>query len=69
MRSELLPKHFTIQEAVNETTQQEASRKDVKGIAHPYGGETSASGHSGGMNEVTHDNLKSRGRFSKRVKD
>ena len=53
---------------MNEAIPQEATRKDVKDIADSHGGETSVSGDSGGVNEVTHDNRKSRGRFSKRGK-
>ena len=53
---------------MNETIAQEAARKDVKDIADFQGGETSASGDSGGVNDVTRDNRKSCGRFSKRGK-
>ena len=63
-----MPKHFTFQEAVNEAIAQEAARKDVKDIADSHGGETSASGDSGGVNDVTHDNRKPRCHFSKRGK-
>ena len=63
-----LSKNFTFQEAVNEAIAQEAARKDVKDIADSQGGETSASGDSGGVNDVTRDNRKSGGRFSKRGK-
>ena len=38
---------------MNETIAQEAARKDVKDIADFQGGETSASGDSGGVNDVT----------------
>ena len=63
-----MSKNFTFQEAVNEAIAQEAARKDVKDIADSHGGETSASGDSGGVNDVTRDNRKPRGRFSKRGK-
>ena len=53
---------------MNEAIAQEAARKDVKRIAYSHGEETSACGDSGGENEVTPDNRKSRGRFSKRGK-
>ena len=53
---------------MNETIAQEAARKDVKDIADFQGGETSASGDSGGVNNVMRDNWKSCGRFSKRGK-
>ena len=53
---------------MSEAIAQEAARKDVKDIADSYGGETSATGDSRGVNEVTRDNQKSRGRFSKRGK-
>ena len=68
VKQKLLSKNFTFQEAVNEAIAQEAARKDVKNIADSHGGETSASGDSGGVNDVTRDNRKSRGRFSKRGK-
>ena len=68
VKQKLLSKNFTFQEAVNEAIAQEAARKDVKDIADSHGGETSASGDSGGVNDVTRDNQKSRGRFSKRGK-
>ena len=68
VKQKLLSKNFTFQEAVNEAIAQEAARKDVKDIADSHGGETSASGDSGGVNDVTRDNRKSRGRFSKRGK-
>ena len=60
--------NFTFQEAVSEAIAQDAARKDVKDIADSHGGENSASGDSRGLNEVTCDNRKSRGRFSKRGK-
>ena len=63
-----MSKTFTFQEAVNEAIAQEAARKDVKDIADSHGGETSASGDSGGVNDVTSDNRKPRVRFSKRGK-
>ena len=63
-----MSKNFTFQEAVNEAIAQEAARKDVKDIADSHGGETSASGDSGGVNDVTSDNRKPRVRFSKRGK-
>ena len=53
---------------MNEAIAQEATRKDVKDIADSHGGKTSVSSDSGGVNEVTHDNRKSRGRFSKQGK-
>ena len=53
---------------MSEAIAQEAARKDVKDIADSYGGETSASGDSRGVNEVTRVNRKSRGRFLKRGK-
>ena len=53
---------------MSEAITQEAARKDVKDIADSHGGEASASGDSRGVNEVTRDNRKSRGRFSKRGK-
>ena len=53
---------------MNEAIAQEAARKDVKDIADSHCGETSASGDSGGVNEVTRDNRKSRFRFTKRGK-
>ena len=53
---------------MSEAIAQDAARKDVKDIARSYGGEPSASGDSRGVNEVTRDNRKSRGRFSKRGK-
>ena len=53
---------------MSEAIAQDAAHKDVKDIARSYGGETSASGDSRGVNEVTRDNRKSRGRFSKRGK-
>ena len=65
VKQKLLSRNFTFQEAVNEAIAQEAARKDVKDIADSHGGETSASGESGGVNEVTRDNQKSRSRFSK----
>ena len=68
VKQKLLSKNFTFQEAVNEAIAQEAASKDVKDIADSHGGETSASGDSGGVNDVTRDNRKSRGRFSKRGK-
>ena len=68
VKQKLLSKNFTFQEAVNEAIAQEAARKDVKDIADSHGGETSASGDSGGVNDVTRDNRKPRGRFSKRGK-
>ena len=68
VKQKLLSKNFTFQEAVNEAIAQEAARKDVKDIADSHGGETSASGDSGGVNDVTRDNRKSRGHFSKRGK-
>ena len=63
-----MSKTFTFQEAVNEAIAQEAARKDVKDNADSHGGETSASGDSDGVNDVTRDNRKQRGRFSKRGK-
>ena len=54
------------QKAVNEAIPQEAAPKDVKDIADSHEEETSASDDSGGVNDVTRDNRKSRGRFSKR---
>jgi len=68
VKQKLLSRNFTFQEAVNEAIAQEAARKDVKDIADSHGGETSASGDSGGVNEVTRDNRKSHSRFSKRGK-
>jgi len=68
VKQKLLPRNFTFQEAVSEAIAQDAARKDVKDIARSYGGETSARGDSRGVNEVTLDNRKSRGRFSKRGK-
>ena len=68
VKQKLLSRNFTFQEAVNEAIAQEAARKDVKDIADSHGGETSASGDSGGVNEVTRDNRKSRFRFTKRGK-
>ena len=53
---------------MNEAIAQEAARKDVKDIADSHGAKTSASGDSGGVNEVTRDNRKSRFRFTKRGK-
>ena len=61
-----MSRNLTFQEAVSEAIAQEAARKDVKNIADSHGGETSACGDSGGVNVVTRDNRKSRGRFSKR---
>ena len=46
----------------------EVAGKDGKDIAASYEGETSASGDSRGVNEVTRVNRKSRGRFLKRGK-
>ena len=66
VKQRLLSRNFTFQEAVNEAIAQEAARKEVKDIADSHGGETSFSGDSGGVNEVTRDKWKSRGRFSKR---
>ena len=63
-----MSRNFAFQEAVSEAIAQEAARKDVKDIADSYGGKTSATGDSRGVNEVTRDNRKSRGRFSKRGK-
>ena len=63
-----MSRKFTFREAVNGAIAQEVARKDVKDIADSHGGETSASGDSGGMNEVTRDNRKSRFRFTKRDK-
>ena len=40
----------------------------VEDIADSHGGETSASGDSGGVNDVTRDNRKSRGRFTMQSK-
>jgi len=68
VKQKLLSRNFTFQEAVNEAIAQEAARKDVKRIAYSHGEETSACGDSGGVNEVTCDNRKSRGRFSKQGK-
>ena len=51
---------------MDEAIAQEAAGKGVKDIADSHGGETSASGGSGGVNDVTRDNQKSRGRFLKR---
>ena len=68
MKQKLLSRNFTFQEAVSEAIAQEAASKDVKDIADSYGGETSASGDSRGVNEVTRDNRKSRGRLSTRRK-
>ena len=56
VKQKLLSKNFTFQEAVNEANAQEAARKDIKDIADSYGGETTASGDSGGVNDVTCDN-------------
>ena len=67
-QAETLVKNFTFQEAVNEAITQEAARKDVKDVADSNGGETSASGDSGGVNNVTHDNRKPCGCFSKQGK-
>ena len=54
---------------MSEAIAQEAVlNKEVKDIAASYGGETSASGDSRGVNEVTRVNRKSRGRFLKRGK-
>ena len=64
-QAETLVKKLNFQEAVNEAIAQEAARKDVKDIADSHGGETSA---SGGVNDVMHDNQKSRGRFLKQGK-
>ena len=61
-----MSRNLTFQEAVSEAIAQEAARKDVKNIADSHGGEASACGDSGGVNVVTRDNRKSRGRFSKR---
>ena len=63
-----MSRNFTFQEAVSEAITQKAARKDEKDIANSHGGETSASGDSRGVSEVTRDNRKSRGRFSKRGK-
>ena len=68
-KQELLSSNFTFHEAVSEAIAQEAARKDVKDIAASYGGETSASGESRRVNEVTRVNRKSHGRFSRRAKD
>ena len=68
VKQKLLSKNSTFQEAVNEAIAQEAARKDVKDIADSHGGETSASGDSGGVNDVTHDSRKSHGRFLKQGK-
>ena len=65
VKQKLLSRNFTFQEAVNEAIAKEAARKDVKDIVDSHGGETSASGDTGGVNEVTHDNRKSRFRFMK----
>ena len=53
VKQKLLSSNSTFQEAVSEAIAQEAARKDVKDIAASYGGETSASGDSRGVNEVT----------------
>ena len=50
---------------MNEAIAKEAAREDVKDITDSHGGETSAIGDSGGVNDVTRLNRKSRGRFSK----
>ena len=50
-----MSKNFTFQ-AVNEAIAQEGARKDVKDIADSHGGETSAIGDSGGVNDVTRFN-------------
>jgi len=55
VKQKLLSRNFTFQEAVNEAIAQEAARKEVKDIADSHGGETSFSGDSGGVNEVTRD--------------
>ena len=68
-KQKLLSSNFTFQEAVSEAIAQGAARKVVKDIAASYGGETSASGESRRVNEVTRVNRKSRGRFSRRAKD
>ena len=68
VKQKLLSGNFTFQEAVSEAIAQDAARKDVKDIADSHGGETSASGDSRGVNEVTRDNRKSHGLFSKRGK-
>ena len=68
VKQKLLSRNFTFQEAVSEAIAQDAARKYVKDIADSYGGETSASGDSRGVNKVTCDNRKSRVRFSKRGK-
>ena len=68
VKQKLLSENFTFQEAVNEAIAQEAARKDVKDILDSHGGETSASGDSGGVNDVMCDNRKSRGCFPKRGK-
>ena len=41
---------------MNEAIAQEGARKDVKDIADSHGGETSAIGDSGGVNDVTRFN-------------
>ena len=66
VKQKLLSRNFTFEEAVSEAIAQEVARKDVKDIAASYAGETSASGDSRGVNEVTRVNRKSRGRFSRR---
>ena len=58
VKQKLLSKHFTFQEAVNEAIAQEAARKDVKDIADSHGGQPSAGGDSGGVNDVTRDSRK-----------
>ena len=68
VKQKLLSKKFTFQEAVNEAITQEAASKGVKDIADAHGGETSATGDRGGVNDMTRDNRKSGGRFSKRGK-
>ena len=68
VKQKLLSKNSTFQEAVNEAIAQEAACKDVKDIADSHGGETSARGDRGGVNDVTRDNRKSRGCFTKRGK-
>ena len=65
VKQKLLTRNLTFQETVSEEIAQEAARKDLKDIADSHWGETSASGDSEGVNEVTRDNRKSRGGFSK----
>ena len=60
-------RNFAFKEAVNEANVQEAARKDVKDIADSLGEETSASGDSGGVNDVTRDNQKSHGQSEVKV--